>query len=171
MGAYPARWDAEAYDRPTRSSGRLVGLEGTLLKEELEDVHTLFKAAVSRYRPSLDLDAVATGEHWYGTRALELGLADDLGTSDELLASLAAERELFRVHFKIKKPLQKRLMANVDGALERLDAAGELARTTLPGELIAEELRQAHGALGEGVGEMSSDQLLGEIFSRFCIGK
>ena len=39
------------------------------------------------------------------------------------------------------------------------------------GELVAEELRQAHAKLGEIVGETSSDDLLGEIFSKFCIGK
>jgi serine protease SohB len=91
------------------------------LKEELEDVHTLFKGAVGKYRPSLDLDKVTTGEHWYGTRALELGLADEISTSDELLANLAKDHELYRVSWKIRQPLQKRLMANVDGALEKLD--------------------------------------------------
>jgi serine protease SohB len=94
------------------------------LKEELEDVHTLFKAAVSKYRPDLDLDKVATGEHWYGTRALELGLADEIKTSDELLAEKAAERDLFEVTYRMKQPLQKRLIANIDSALERADAAG-----------------------------------------------
>jgi len=39
------------------------------------------------------------------------------------------------------------------------------------GELLAEELRQAQQALGEITGEFSSDDLLGEIFSSFCIGK
>ena len=38
-------------------------------------------------------------------------------------------------------------------------------------DLQAEELRLAHGALGRVTGEVSADQLLGEIFSRFCIGK
>jgi len=38
-------------------------------------------------------------------------------------------------------------------------------------ELLAEELRLAHRALGDIVGQVSSDDLLGEIFSRFCIGK
>ena len=38
-------------------------------------------------------------------------------------------------------------------------------------ELKAEELRLAQGALGQITGEVSADQLLGEIFSRFCIGK
>ena len=38
-------------------------------------------------------------------------------------------------------------------------------------DLLAEELRLAQGALGEITGEFSADELLGEIFSRFCIGK
>jgi tRNA modification GTPase len=39
------------------------------------------------------------------------------------------------------------------------------------GELLAEELRQAQQALNEITGEFTSDDLLGEIFTRFCIGK
>lgn len=39
------------------------------------------------------------------------------------------------------------------------------------GELLAEELRLAQQALGEITGEVSSDDLLGRIFSSFCIGK
>ena len=38
-------------------------------------------------------------------------------------------------------------------------------------EIVAEELRVAHGALGEIVGEVTPDDLLGRIFSEFCIGK
>jgi tRNA modification GTPase len=38
-------------------------------------------------------------------------------------------------------------------------------------ELIAEELRRASGALGEIIGTESPDELLGRIFSSFCIGK
>lgn len=91
------------------------------LKEELEEVHGLFKGAVSKYRPDLDLDKIATGEHWYGTRAMELGLVDEIRTSDELLAELAKEWDLYRVAYKIKQPLQKRLMANLDGALDKVE--------------------------------------------------
>ncbi len=39
------------------------------------------------------------------------------------------------------------------------------------GELLAEELRLAQQALGELTGELLPDDLLGEIFSSFCIGK
>jgi len=114
---------AGKHKRTVTMFGKNTDEDRAKLQEELEDVHTLFKGAVSKYRPELDLDKVATGEHWYGTRALELGLADELGTSDELLAALAQEKDLYRVNYKIKKPLQKRLMGNVDSALEKFDAA------------------------------------------------
>lgn len=66
---------------------------------------------------------------------------------------------------------RKRHLLALKEALARAEAARELAADTLPGELIAEELRAVHAALGEIVGEMSSDALLGEIFASFCIGK
>ena len=57
-------------------------------------------------------------------------------------------------------------------ALERARAHLEAAaRETGRWELFAEELRLAHTALGSVVGEFSADDLLGEIFARFCIGK
>jgi len=43
--------------------------------------------------------------------------------------------------------------------------------TYMAGELLAEELKIAHESLCEITGEFSSDDLLGEIFSSFCIGK
>lgn len=114
---------AGKYKRTVTMFGKNSDEDRAKLKEELEDVHALFKNTVANYRPDLDLDAVATGEHWYGTRALELKLADEIRTSDELLHDLAANRDLFQVTYKVKQPLQKRLMANIDSALERAAAA------------------------------------------------
>jgi tRNA modification GTPase len=51
-------------------------------------------------------------------------------------------------------------------AAEAHAAAGDQAL-----ELVAEELRAAHDALGEITGTFTADDLLGAIFSRFCIGK
>ncbi len=55
-------------------------------------------------------------------------------------------------------------------------AASELERvrdgiTSLPPDLLAEDLRSAISSLGEITGEITTDEVLGEIFSRFCIGK
>lgn len=115
---------AGKYKRTVTMFGENTDEDRAKLKEELEDVHALFKDAVSKYRPDLDLDKVATGEHWYGTRALEHGLADEIRTSDELLAERAKERDLYSLEYKIKQPLQKRLMANIDSALEKADDTG-----------------------------------------------
>ena len=114
---------AGKYKRTVTMFGDNTDEDRAKLKEELEEVHGLFKSAVSAYRPDLDLDKVATGEHWYGSRALELGLADEIKTSDEFLTELATDRELFRVAYHIKQPLQKRLMASIDSTLEKIDAA------------------------------------------------
>jgi tRNA modification GTPase len=60
-------------------------------------------------------------------------------------------------------------------ALERARSLFELAEARLAErasfELVAEELREAHQALGEITGEVSSDALLGAVFATFCIGK
>ncbi|NNL63431.1 MAG: hypothetical protein HKO69_06415, partial [Woeseiaceae bacterium] len=42
--------------------------------------------------------------------------------SDELLRERAADRDLYEVSYKIKQPLQKRLMANIDGAIDKAAA-------------------------------------------------
>jgi len=115
---------AGKYKRTVTMFGENTDEDRAKLKEELEDVHALFKAAVSEYRPDLDLDKVATGEYWYGPRALEMGLADEIKTSDELLSERTADRDLYALSYHIKQPLQKRLMANIDSALEKVDATG-----------------------------------------------
>ncbi|MDH3620570.1 MAG: protease SohB [Gammaproteobacteria bacterium] len=115
---------AGKHKRTVTMFGKNTDEDRAKLKEELEDVHVLFKDAIAKYRTELDLDKVATGEHWYGTRALELGLADELQTSDELLGEKAMDRDLYLVEYKIKQTLQKRLMGNVDGAIENAIDAG-----------------------------------------------
>ena len=70
------------------------------LREEIEDVHDLFKTQIATYRPQLDVEQVATGEYWYGTRALELGLIDEIRTSDDFLAEAVAEADLYKVSYK-----------------------------------------------------------------------
>jgi tRNA modification GTPase len=52
-----------------------------------------------------------------------------------------------------------------------VEAGGRVMAETQAGELLAEELRLAQQALGELTGELLPDDLLGEIFSSFCIGK
>jgi len=89
------------------------------LREELEDVHVLFKQQIAEQRPQVDLDAVATGEHWYGTRALELALIDEIGTSDDFLLRAVETADVFAVSYKRRRPLPERLTAVAEGLLYR----------------------------------------------------
>lgn len=70
---------------------------------ELEETHELFKGFIAQYRPDLDLAKVATGEHWYGQQAIELGLIDGISTSDDVILNLAKERTVIKVRYQLKK--------------------------------------------------------------------
>lgn len=86
--------------------------------EELEEVHTLFQEFVGSRRPQLNMDEVATGEAWYGQRAIERALVDEISTSDEYLTRACEERDVFEVQWvEHKKPIE-RLLAHVEGALD-----------------------------------------------------
>ena len=77
-------------------------------QQELEDTHVLFKQFVQRHRQQMDIDEVATGEHWFGYQALELKLVDALSTSDDYLLSQLKERQVFKVHYRIRKTLAEK---------------------------------------------------------------
>ncbi|TXR40485.1 protease SohB [Ectopseudomonas mendocina] len=88
-------------------------------QEDLETTHELFKGFVARYRPQLDIDAIATGEVWLGMAAQERLLVDELKTSDQYLAERAVEAELFHLHFAHKKSLQERVGLAASMAADR----------------------------------------------------
>ena len=112
---------AGQYKRNVTMFGKNTDEDREKLKDQLEEIHELFKSSVNEYRPQLDLEKVATGEHWYGSKALELGLIDEIKTSDELLIEMAKKYEIFSVKLKIKKPLKKRLLSSIDSLLEKAD--------------------------------------------------
>ncbi|TCB71271.1 protease SohB [Acinetobacter sp. ANC 4216] len=78
-------------------------------EEELQQTHELFKHFVEKYRPQLNVEKVATGEHWYGKDALELNLVDKLQTSDEYLLGLLAQHEVFVIETRRKPTLGEKL--------------------------------------------------------------
>lgn len=89
------------------------------LREELEDIHALFQEYVGEWRPALDLDAVATGESWYGQRALDRALVDELVTSDEYLARACEDADVYEVSWlEPKRPIE-RLMGQFAGGFNK----------------------------------------------------
>ncbi|HDG1685174.1 protease SohB [Kluyvera cryocrescens] len=89
-------------------------------REELNETHHLFKDFVKEMRPSLDIDQVATGEHWYGSQAQEKGLVDEVGTSDELLLGLMDGRDVISVRFMQRKKMMDRFTGSAAESADNL---------------------------------------------------
>lgn len=87
---------------------------------ELEETHTLFKDFIADHRPSLALEKVATGEHWFGNQALPLGLIDSIGTSDDYLVSAVKEKDVLGVRYVQRKKLAEKLAGASADALDRV---------------------------------------------------
>jgi len=88
--------------------------------EELEDTHTLFKAFVNEHRPVVNIEEVATGEVWFGRRALEHKLVDELATSDAYLVKACESADVYEVKYMEKKRLQDKLSMAAHSVLDRL---------------------------------------------------
>jgi len=126
---------------------------------------------VTVVRNKIDLAGLAPFEVTDGSLGPELGLS----------AKTGAGLEQLRTHLKAAMGFQSSAEGAFIARRRHLDAlrlaeahldegARQLAQFGA-GELLAEELREAHQALGEITGEFTSDELLGRIFSSFCIGK
>ncbi|MGE4799737.1 protease SohB [Yersinia hibernica] len=89
-------------------------------REDLNETHLLFKQFVQQQRPSLDIDAVATGEHWFGTQAKEKGLVDAIGTSDDLLIAEMDNHEVIGVRYTRRKRLMDRFTGSAAESVDRL---------------------------------------------------
>lgn len=110
---------AGEYKRTLTMFGENTDKDREKFLEDLEDIHTLFKEFVRSNRPSLDVDKVATGEAWYGQRALDEGLVDELRTSDALIQERLADWDVYEVRFIHKKNWQEKLGVAAEGAIER----------------------------------------------------
>lgn len=77
--------------------------------EEIQDTHQLFKDFVADARPAIDISDVATGEVWFGRRAIEKNLVDQLNTSDDFLMQTCKTADVYQVRYEVKKSLGERL--------------------------------------------------------------
>ncbi len=111
---------AGKYKRTLTVMGENTDLERDKVRQELEETHDLFKDFVVQRRQTLDIEKVATGEYWYGSRALELNLVDELKTSDDYLMAAAEASNLFEVSYEVKRTLAQRLPLAVQGWLSRV---------------------------------------------------
>ncbi|UGQ27279.1 protease SohB [Acinetobacter calcoaceticus] len=102
-------YTAGQYKRTVTMFGENTPEGKAKFEEELQQTHVLFKHFVEKYRPQLNVDKVATGEHWYGEDALNLNLVDKLQTSDEYLLALLAQHDVYVINTRRKATLGEKL--------------------------------------------------------------
>ncbi len=86
--------------------------------EDLEDTHVLFKEYVGERRPAVDISAVANGDIWFGKRALDVQLIDEIKTSDEYLIEACDRADVVSVAYQRKRTLPEKLGLATSAALE-----------------------------------------------------
>jgi len=87
--------------------------------EEIEETHQLFKDFVQEHRPSLDIAKVATGETWFGNKAIDVGLVDSIQTSDDYLMQSGKEKKVVHVKYEVKKGLAEKFSKAASISAER----------------------------------------------------
>jgi tRNA modification GTPase len=106
-----------------------------------------------------------------GLHGEELGISAQTGAGIDALKGLLKQHMGFHGTEEGQFLARRRHLHALEKAQEHVVSARQQLEVFNAGELMAEELRQAHDHLGEITGKMTSDDLLGAIFSSFCIGK
>jgi len=110
---------AGEYKRTLTMFGENTDADREKMQEDIDDTHLLFKDFVAEHRSQVEIDSVATGEVWYGQRAIEKGLVDELQTSDGFVQACLPERDVFEVKHVLKKHWQEKLGLAAEGAVNR----------------------------------------------------
>ncbi|WP_430228975.1 protease SohB [Nitrosomonas communis] len=88
-------------------------------REEIEDIHLLFKEFIVQHRPEIDIVQVSTGESWPGTRALEKKLVDELKTSDDYLLESSKDADIYEIKYISKKSLSEKMRFQIERLFDK----------------------------------------------------
>ena len=119
-GVAMEQFKAGQFKRTVTMFGENSAEDREKMQEELEETHQLFKQFVAEHRPVVDIDKIATGEHWYGSQALALKLVDAIQTSDDYLLENSKDHDLFSVKYAGKKSLGEKLAGVLGESSEKL---------------------------------------------------
>lgn len=103
---------AGEFKRTLTVFGENTDADRSKFREEIEDAHELFKEFVADNRSKVDIAAIATGEYWYGKRALEHNLVDELCTSDDYLYNRSVDADVFEVSYVRKRSMVDKLFGH-----------------------------------------------------------
>jgi serine protease SohB len=88
------------------------------VQEDVNNIHEIFKKFIISNRPMVNITEVATGEHWHGVQALDLKLVDELMTSDDYLLKASQDKDIYEIHYEVKKSLADKLSLSIRHAYE-----------------------------------------------------
>ncbi len=111
------------YKRTLTLFGENTDADREKFKQELEDTHELFKEFVKENRSQIDIEQIATGEHWYGKRAIDMKLVDELITSDDYLFAASADNEIYEISYEQKKNLSEKLFSIGANLVDRISGS------------------------------------------------
>ena len=110
---------AGEYKRTVTMFGENTDKARAKFQSDLNDTHVLFKQHVKQFRPRVDIDAVATGDIWYGQQALDQKLIDEVGTSDDYLVSACERADVYTVAYEYRRSFQERMGFAAQAGFER----------------------------------------------------
>lgn len=87
-------------------------------KQDMEDTHELFKDFVKSSRDEVTIEDVATGEIWYGQKAIDKNLVDEIKTSDQYIYDQVDSADIIHVAYSMKKGLPEKLGLAAHHALD-----------------------------------------------------
>jgi len=108
---------AGKYKRTLTMLGENTKKDREKFQEDLEAIHDLFKNHVTAYRKKLNLEQVATGEHWLGEDALNLKLVDKIKTSDDYLFEGLEKYNTVLLSTPVKKPMMQKVFKPLSSLL------------------------------------------------------
>lgn len=89
------------------------------VKEDVEEMHAIFKDWVKQHRPAVEIDGIATGETWIGLQAMERNMIDEVITSDECIIRACDNADVFAVSFEIRRTIGDKLGAAIHTTIDK----------------------------------------------------
>lgn len=102
---------AGEYKRTLTMFGENTPKQRSKFVEEIEVTHHIFKDYVAKHRPQVDINEVATGEHWHAMQALDKKLVDKLQTSDAYIMAALPHRKVFEISYEEKQKIGDRFVS------------------------------------------------------------
>jgi serine protease SohB len=101
---------AGEYKRTLTLFGENTSAGRKKFQEDLEHIHAAFRNYVLTHRSGLNIEQVATGEHWLALDAQALGLVDELNTSDALIETYRKNYKMYAINLQVKESLRAKLI-------------------------------------------------------------